>query len=86
MKLKLDIIPDKIITRYNLRGIVRNGWVYVKILGGMYGLPEAGILANKLLKERLQDKGRYKVQHTPGLFRHVWRPIMFSLVVDDFGG
>ena len=51
----------------------------------MYELPEASILANNLLKERLQDKGYYEVQHTPGLFRHVWHPIMFSLVVDDFG-
>ena len=51
----------------------------------MYGLPEAGILANGLQKNRLADKGYHRAQFTPGLYRHVWRPIMFSLVVDDFG-
>ena len=25
------------------------------------------------------------MQHTPGLCRHKWRPITFSLVVDEFG-
>ena len=51
----------------------------------MYGLPEAGILANKLLKKQISTHGYYECQFTPGLYRHVWRPIMFSLVVDDFG-
>ena len=26
-----------------------------------------------------------EVAHTPGLWRHVTRPVQFSLVVDDFG-
>ena len=51
----------------------------------IYGLTEAGILANKLLKKRLSTHGYYECQFTPDLYRHVWRPIMFSLVVDDFG-
>ena len=85
MRIKLDIIPDEIIKKYNLTTIAHQGWVYVKIKRGMYGLPEAGILANKLLKKRLSEKGYYEAQFTPGLYRHVWRPITFSLVVDDFG-
>ena len=51
----------------------------------MYGLPQAGILANKLLAQRLATAGYYQCQYTPGLWRHVWRPITFCLVVDDFG-
>ncbi len=51
----------------------------------MYGLPQAGILANQLLERRLSAKGYYQCQHMPGLWRHVWRSIMFCLVVDDFG-
>eukprot|EP00956_Cyclotella_meneghiniana_P031758 scaffold84459_cov26-Cyclotella_meneghiniana.AAC.1 len=51
----------------------------------MYGLPQAGALANKLLRERLAPAGYYEVAHTPGLWRHVTRPISFTLVVDDFG-
>ena len=52
---------------------------------GMYGLPQAGILANKLLAKRLATAGYYQCQYTPGLWRHVWRPVTFCLVVDDFG-
>ena len=52
---------------------------------GMYELPEAGILSNKLLKKRLGKHGYYEFHFTPGLYRHVWLPIMFSLVFDDFG-
>ncbi|KAL7488621.1 hypothetical protein ACHAW6_014218 [Cyclotella cf. meneghiniana] len=51
----------------------------------MNGLPQAGILANKLLSSRLNADGYYQCQFTPGLRHHKWRPITFSLVVDDFG-
>eukprot|EP00957_Ditylum_brightwellii_P102957 7846388-Ditylum_brightwellii.AAC.1 len=51
----------------------------------MYGLPQAGILANKLLTERLEEHRYYPVQHTPGLWCHKWRPVEFAIVVDDFG-
>jgi hypothetical protein len=51
----------------------------------MYGLPQAGILANQLLTKRLEPQGYYQYRHTSGLWRHKWRPILFSLVVDDFG-
>eukprot|EP00957_Ditylum_brightwellii_P105230 8020997-Ditylum_brightwellii.AAC.1 len=50
----------------------------------MYSLPQAGILANKLLTKRLSEHGYYLVQHIPGLWQHKWRPVSFALVVDDF--
>ena len=52
---------------------------------GMYGLHQSGILANKLLKKQLSKHGYYEYQFTPGLYDHVWCPIMFSLAIDDFG-
>ncbi|KAL7476845.1 hypothetical protein ACHAW6_002678 [Cyclotella cf. meneghiniana] len=51
----------------------------------MYGLPQTGILANKLLTKRLGEAGYYQCQFTPGLWQHVWRPLLFCFVVDDFG-
>ena len=71
--------------QYNLDALAVNGLVYVEIRKGMYGLPQAGILANQLLKTRLVPHGYYECKHTPGLWRHKWRPITFVLVVDDFG-
>jgi hypothetical protein len=55
----------------------------MKIRKGMYGLPQAGILANKLLKKCLATHSYFKQPHTPGLFSHKSRPIWFNLVVDD---
>eukprot|EP00957_Ditylum_brightwellii_P032012 2427062-Ditylum_brightwellii.AAC.1 len=52
---------------------------------GMYGLPQAGILANDLLTKRLATKRYRPCRHTPGLWKHDWGPVSFSLVVDDFG-
>jgi hypothetical protein len=86
MRLRLDIIPEEIIVNYNLRNLVdEEGWVYIEIRKGMYGLPQAGIIANQLLEKRLSEKGYYQCQHTPGLWRHIWRSIAFCLVVDNFG-
>ena len=70
MKMPLVILPEDIIIHYNLRDKARNGFVYIEIRKGMYGLPQAGILANKLLKERLEIDGYTEQQHTPGLFKH----------------
>ena len=85
MRFRLEMIPMEIRIQYNLDAIAVNGWVYVEIRKGMYGLPQAGILANQLLKTRLAPHGYYECKHTPGLWRHKWRPITFVLVVDDFG-
>ena len=57
----------------------------MEIRRGMYGLPQSGVLANKLLKERLATHGYFELPHTPGLFKHISRPVQFTLVVDDFG-
>jgi hypothetical protein len=45
----------------------------------MYGLPQAGILANKLLEKRLNAHGYFQHCHTPGLWAHRSRPIQFTL-------
>ena len=86
MKIQIAQIPDEIIAEYNLKNKVHSdGTVYIEIRNGMYGLPQASMLANKLLKHRLAKHGYYEVRHTPGYWRHMWRPINYTLVVDDFG-
>ena len=85
IKIKITDIPQEFIHEYNLHHHVHNDWVYFEIRKGIYGLPQSGILAQKLLAERLDKKGYYQCECTPGLWRHKWRPIMFTLIVDDFG-
>ena len=55
-----------------------------EIVRDMYGLPQSGILANKLLEERLAVRNYYKLPHTLELFTHKTRPIWFTLTVDTF--
>jgi hypothetical protein len=49
------------------------------------GLPQAGILANKLLQKHLAPHGYYKYTNAPGLWKHTTCPISFTLVVNNFG-
>jgi hypothetical protein len=57
MRLPMEIIPDEIIKKYNLTANVVDGWVYLEIRKGMYGLKQAGLLANQLLQKRLEPYG-----------------------------
>ena len=57
----------------------------MEISRGMYGLPQSGILANKLLEKWLSKQGYHELPHTPGILRHETRQVWFTLVVDDFG-
>ena len=50
----------------------------------MYGLPQAGIIAQELLQERLAKVGYHQSKIVPGLWTHKTRNICFTLVVDDF--
>ena len=51
----------------------------------MYGLPKLGLLANELLKEKLNKHGYRQSKLVPGLWKHDTRPIQFSQVVDNIG-
>jgi hypothetical protein len=85
MRLPIAIIPQEINDAYHLLPMVHNDQVYVEIRHGIYELPQAGIIANQLLTRRLRPHGYYQCRHTPCLWQHKWRPILFPLVVDDFG-
>jgi Reverse transcriptase (RNA-dependent DNA polymerase) len=85
MRIPRHAIPDDIFDKYELADKMHNGHAYLQIKKGMYGLKQAGRLANDQLVTFLASYGYRPVEHTPGLWRHDTRPIMFTLVVDDFG-
>jgi hypothetical protein len=85
IRIKITGIPEEFILEYGLAGMEDiNGWFY-EICRGCYGLPQAGILANNLLRGRLEEEGYYEAHSTPGLWRHKWRPVQFCLIIEDFG-
>jgi hypothetical protein len=86
MHMKISNLPPNFPKAYNLINLATDdGTIYVKIQKGMYGLPQAGILAQNLLKKRLNEHGYHQNNVTPGLWKHDWRPLLFTLCVNDFG-
>jgi hypothetical protein len=84
--MRISDIPEEIIQEYHLRDLCEpDGCIYIMIVLGMYGLPHAGLTTNELLQRCLNKHGYHQSKLVPGLWRHTWRPIWFTLVVDDFG-
>jgi hypothetical protein len=84
MKMLLSRFPEEIVDKFNLGALAVDGWVHIEIRICMYGLKQAGLLANQLLQTRVAPFGYYPARHTPGLWIHKTRPIALSLIVDDF--
>jgi hypothetical protein len=85
-KIKLSDIPEEVITENNLHQYATpDGWVYIKVSRGMYGLPQAGSLGHDLLEQQLNKEGFFQSQIVPALQKHKTKPIQFVLVVDNFG-
>ena len=72
--IPLKIIPQEIVDAYDLTSLVNDqGWIYMRIEKGMYGLKQAGIIANKELVKHMAPFGYHPVQNTPGLWVHYSR-------------
>ena len=55
-KVRAKYIPEEKIRKHNLeRYIEDDRWLHFEIGKGMYGIPEAGRLANDLLRARLKN-------------------------------
>jgi hypothetical protein len=86
MCMKISDLPPNFFKAYNLNNLATSdGSIYVKIQKGMYGLPQAGNIAQNLLKKCLNQHSYHQSNITPGLWKHDWRPVLFTLCVDDFG-
>jgi len=84
MQILIALLPPNIMDHYQLHDLMHNGHVYVKIRHGMYGLLQAGQLANLQLQAFLKPHGYHPCPIMHGLWTHDTRPIHFTLVVDDF--
>jgi hypothetical protein len=73
------------IEQYNIKKLTLDGRVYIKMRRAVWGLPQAGILANKRLRQKLAPFGYSECINTPGLWHHESRPITSIFVVDNIG-
>lgn len=85
MRIHRSQIPHKSEALFQLDTLWDNNYVYVEITKGIYGLPQAGKLAQDRLVAHLRQHGYHSSPESPCLFRHEHLPISFVLVVDDFG-
>jgi hypothetical protein len=86
IRVPTSVIPQEVWDdpRYDIQ-VANDGYVYLEIRRGMYGLKEAGIIAFNQLVRKLAPSGYEPMPFTPGLWRHRTRRTTFVLCVDDFG-
>lgn len=86
IKIKRSVIPEDIITRYSLQDPKYwiHDYIWVEVTQGMYGLPQAAILAQEQLYRHLSANGYDILNLTSGLVANKARTLFFTLVVDDF--
>jgi hypothetical protein len=84
MRIPVTQIPQNVIDQNKIASLIVNGHVYIETSGVIYGLIQAGAIANRKLASTLATHGFHQMARTPGLFKHATRPISFSLTVDDF--
>jgi hypothetical protein len=71
IRIKIINSPEEIINEYNLRNkVTESGHVYIEANKGMYGLPQAGLIANELLEKQLNKHGYCQSKLIPGLWTH----------------
>ena len=87
MVMNINDVPQEIIDSYHLMDFVTPGEtkVYFEVVKALYGMKQAGYLANQEVVEHLNNNGYTSSMHTPCLFRHHTDDIEFTLVTDDFG-
>ena len=79
------MIPEELTEEYQGDKFAEERYIYFEINKGMYVLPQAGSLENKILQKILAAYGFSTTPTTLGLWRHEKIPIQFDLVVDEFG-
>jgi hypothetical protein len=73
-RMKINLFPQDIIDEFKPQAIVNaNGEIFCEVRRGMYGLPQAGIIAQELLEKRIKIAGYSQSKLTPGFWTHTWR-------------
>lgn len=88
MFVRRDQIPDDIWKTYDLDKYCHSRrnieGVVFEINKGIYGLPQAGRVAQLRLNKHLAKHGYVQTEDTPCLYKHESRGTYFTLIVDDF--
>eukprot|EP00804_Cyclotella_cryptica_P026913 CCRYP_014750-RA/>CCRYP_014750-RA protein AED:0.33 eAED:0.34 QI:0/-1/0/1/-1/1/1/0/377 len=83
--MKLSDIPEEIITEYKLRDLVEPDDCGTSLSPLVCTDSHTRTHSQRTTREALNQHGYHQSKLVPGLWSHKWRPIWFTLVVDDFG-
>ena len=85
MRIHSKYFFEDIRTEYDIDSkITPDGFVYIHIQKGMYGLKQAAVLAYNQLVTNLKPHRYTPCPFTAGLWTHATRRTKFCLCVDDF--
>ena len=85
MRMQRRHPSSTIIEEYCYKQYFVNDMLYFQVNKGMYGLPQAGLLAQNRLVAHIAQHGYIQSDTMPCLFRHTTNGATFVLVVDEFG-
>ena len=84
MRLPVRLIPQAHRARFQVDHLADGEFIIWEVTKGIYGLPQAGLLAQQDLIRLLEQHNFVQCPHTPCLFKHRINNIQFVLWVDDF--
>ena len=86
MKIPLRWFPQYIIDQYKIMDLVdKDGFVYVNICKGMYGLNQENCIGFDCLVKLLKPYEYYPLGPNPGIWCHEKLSTKSALCVDDLG-
>ena len=84
MRLPVKLIPPEHGAHFHVAHLAESDAVIWEVVKGIYGLPQAGMLAQKAIIRLLEQHDYVQCRNTPCLFMHQTHNIQFVLWVDDF--
>eukprot|EP00978_Attheya_sp_CCMP212_P026303 scaffold86274_cov53-Attheya_sp.AAC.3 len=69
IRIPVKMIPEEFVIAYNLTPLIRNGFLYVEVRKGMYGLPQAR-KSSKIVSPRSSNPGDMHLRLSPQDYGH----------------
>ena len=64
MRIHINLIPEEIKQEYNIAEFTgKDGYIYIEVIGAIYGLSQSGYLANQDLIKNLATFGYHPVKN-----------------------
>ena len=83
--IQISMIPQEVVEIYNLTEKPHNGYIFVRVTKGVYGIPQAGRIPHNALVKHLEPYGYHPSSKNTGLWKRNGRPMNFTLVFNDLG-